>query len=163
MTTPAELRQQASMKNQEAIDSFERCDTDGALSQWASGLTARRLLLEADILERGGVSKFITLFTVEGEFQPAVVIEGKYGKSWMILDAEGKRTGQYVTFMPKRRETLAKKGFVEGYAMFPAKADYHEGSGGLVGVTVKSKKTVPHHFPPQSIVTTDRWAEEEEK
>ena len=52
MTTKAdELRQQAKEAHQRSIDPFERCDTDGFLSQWASDCSARLLLEEADLAE----------------------------------------------------------------------------------------------------------------
>ena len=157
--TPTELRAQAAQKDQDARDSFERCDTDGALSQWASGMNAQRLRLEADIVERGGVSEFLTLFTLDGKFQPAKAIQTQYGMRWMLLDSDGKRTGQFLPYHPARRSTLAKHGYVEGYACFPAKADYREGRGGLVTVSVTTIKTVPDHFEPTEVVTVDRWDE----
>jgi hypothetical protein len=156
-TTATELRTEAARHYQDAADSFERCDTDGFLSQWASGQTARLRLLEADLVEAGGVSKFIALFTTEGQWVPAKVIDGKYGKSWMLLDAEGKRTGEYVPFLPKRRETLAKRGYCEGYVMRPARAE-------IVGTTyfncrASAIPTDSDWDAPVSIVTPDRFAD----
>jgi hypothetical protein len=55
MDTATELRQQATKHAQDAIDSFDRCDTDGFLSQWASGVMSQKKSLEADLLEAGGV------------------------------------------------------------------------------------------------------------
>lgn len=162
-TTPDQLRTEAADLRQEARDSFERCDTDGFLSQWASGLGAYRKEAEAELIERGGVSEFLTLFDLDGNWVPCRMVEGKYGKSWMILDADGKRTGEYVPYLPKRRDTLAKRGYVEGRAMFPARIDYIETGAGLTGVRVGSIRTTRDHVPPTSIVTADRWAAKEGK
>lgn len=161
MKTSAELRAEAARHDQEAHDSFERCDTDGALSQWASGLSAQKARLEADLIDKGGVSEFLTLFDLEGHYQPAVPINSRYGMRWMLLDAKGERTGEYLPYHPARRETLAKRGYVEGYAVFPAKADYRDGGTGLTGVSVRVVKRVPHYAEPVEVVTTDRWKEEE--
>lgn len=161
MKTADELRAEASQHEQDARDSFERCDTDGALSQWASGLSAQRKRVEADLIEAGGVSEFLTLFDLEGNYQPAVAIESRYGLRWMLLDADGNRTGEFLPWLPKRRDTLAKRGYVEGYAMFPAKADFVEGRGGLVGVSVRVRKACAHHALPVEVVTVDRWKEDE--
>lgn len=159
----AQLRSEAADLRQEARDSFERCDTDGFLSQWASGLGAYRKEAEAELIERGGVSEFLTLFDLDGNWVPCRMVEGRYGKSWMILDADGKRTGEFVPYLPKRRDTLAKRGYVEGRAMFPARIDYIETGGGVMGVRVGSIRTCRDHVPPTSIVTVDRWAAKEGK
>jgi hypothetical protein len=155
--TPDELRAQARQHDQDAYDSFERCDTDGALSQWASGINAQRLRLQADIVERGGVSCFLTLFTLDGRFQPAKPIETRYGWRWMLLDDEGKRTGEFLPYLPARRDTLAKRGYLEGHAYFPAKADCVGGKS-ITSVSVVSVKTVADHIAPTEIDNTDRWA-----
>lgn len=60
-----------------------------------------------------------------------------------------------------RAETLAKHGFVEGYAWFPAKADFIDHGTGITGVRVATKKTVAEHVPPTTIASVDRWAEDE--
>jgi hypothetical protein len=151
------LRAEAIRHQQEAIDSFNRCDTDGALSQWASGLTSRHKMAEADLLERGGVSEFLTLFDLDGNFVPAKIIQTQYGSRWMVLDAEGRKTGEFLPVTPKRRDTLAKRGYCEGYAMFPAAVGYAEGRGGLVTVSVRSFKTCKDHEPPTEVISADRF------
>lgn len=157
----ARLRTEAAAHWQERADSFERCDTDGFLSQWASGLTAQHRSAEARLLEDGGVAEFITLFDLDGNWVPSRLVEGKYGTSWMVLDETGKRTGVYVPYLPKRRDTLAKRGYVEGYAMFPAKIDYVGGQGGAATVRVGRVRTSRDHEPPVRVVTVDRWAAKE--
>jgi hypothetical protein len=157
--TAEQLRLEAKAHDAEAIASFERCDTDGALSQWSSGLNAQRARLQADIVDAGGVAKFPALFTLDGEYVPAKRIEGQWGPRWMVLDADGNRTGEYLPYFPKRRDTLAKKGYVEGFVLRPARADYAEGRGGLVTVYVTSKATDGGWVTPVSIVTADRWAD----
>src|SRR5690606_26317917 len=57
-----ELREMARGRDREAADSFDRCDTDGALSQWASGINAQKYRLQADIAENGGMWEFPALF-----------------------------------------------------------------------------------------------------
>ena len=156
--TPEQLRAEADAFDQEAAASFERCDTDGFLSQWAMGLGASRKRMEATLAEEGGVSDFLALFTTDGEWVPAKMIQGTYGPRWMVLDHEGRRTGQYLNYHSVRRQTLAKHGFVEGYVTRPAHIDY-------VGETHTSVRPVrlPSDRPwdaPLAIVTADRWAEE---
>lgn len=153
--TPTELRDQARELERAAFDSFERCDTDGFLSQWGFRLSADRLRLQAKIVEDGGTALFRTLFRLDGTFQPAVEINARYGMRWMVLDQDGVRTGQYLPWAPVRRDTLAKHGFVEGTARFPAMAKIkgHD----MMSCGACSVKTVLHHEPPVEVITADRW------
>jgi hypothetical protein len=153
--TPTDLRDEARKLEREAFDSFERCDTDGALSQWGLRLSADRLRLQAKIVEEGGTAPFRTLFRLDGTFQPAVEIEGKWGWRWMVLDQDGVRTGQYLPWAPVRRDTLAKHGFVEGIARFPAKAAIR--GKDMISCSEVAVKTVLHHEPPVEVITADRW------
>jgi hypothetical protein len=136
-TTPAELRAEAARHDQAAADSFERCDTDGFMSQWASGLTASKLRLEASIQENGGKAEFPALFDLDGNLVAAKLIDGKYGLVWGILASDDPRsqiTG-WVSAFPKRESTMTKKGYREGTVLAPARAD-------LVGANVCSVHAV---------------------
>ena len=62
MTTAKEYRKMAEDAEQQSADSFERCDTDGFLSQWASGLTAQKYRLQANIEDNGGAAWFVGLY-----------------------------------------------------------------------------------------------------
>jgi hypothetical protein len=162
--TAAEFRAKAAELTAERAAIWERSDTDGFVSAWAAGLGAEKAMMEAELAERGGTSDFIALFTTEGEWVPAKVIDGKWGRSWMVLDSTGKRTGEYLPYHPARRSTLAKKGYVEGYATWPAYIGYSGGTGtglsGACSVRPRRLRRGYDHTPPVAIVTTDRWAEE---
>jgi hypothetical protein len=98
MTTtqaPESLRRQAAEADARAFESFERCDTDGYLSQWASQVTARELRAKADLAEAGGRWEFPALFNLDGEQVPAKLVQTRYGLSWMLLDAEGRCAGWF--------------------------------------------------------------------
>lgn len=157
--TAEQLRLEASAHDAEAIASFDRCDTDGALSQWSSTLNAQKARLLADIVDAGGVAKFPALFTLDGEYVPAKRIEGNWGPRWMVLDTEGVRTGVYLPYFPTHRWTLAKRGYCEGFVLRPASAGFSEGRGGLVTVYAHKYATDGGWIAPVSIVTADRWAD----
>lgn len=162
MTTATEFRAEAAAHAAEAAASFERCDTDGFVSQWSSGLAASAASLNAAIVERGGWSEFPALFNLTGEFVPAKRIEGTYGPRWLVLDADGKSTGVFLTYFPKRRATLADKGYTEGWVKRPSKADYWAppGARGLAGATSVRVMSVPTDRPwdpPLEVVTVDRF------
>lgn len=149
----------AIQKEQDAHDSFDRCDTDGALSQWASGINAQRLYMEADIAENGGLWEFPALFDTEGNLVPAKLIDGKFGDCWMLLDSEGQATGEFVGAFPARRSTIFKKGYLQGTVLRPARATVMSGKGGAATAWTA---IVPKGDPmdePAKIVCTDIWAD----
>jgi hypothetical protein len=88
--TADELRAQAAQHEQDAADSFERCDTDGFVSQWASGVNAQKARYEADLVEAGGIATFaVDELYCDGEKIAARKIGGRYGDCF-VLDAEVK-------------------------------------------------------------------------
>jgi hypothetical protein len=160
--TPEELRAEADRHLQAREDSWNRSDTDGFLSQWASGLAAQRASRAAAIAENDGLAEFPALFRLDGTWVPARVIDGRYGRSWMILDEDGKATGEFLTYRPKRRTTNARKGYTEGTVLRPAVAAYGGRGRGLSGSAwVETRPTDRPTDPPVRIVTTDRFADDE--
>lgn len=160
--TPAELDRMAAEQHAIAMDSWERSDTDGCLTQWAANLTGRQYARQAQIAENGGMAEFPALFTLTGEWVPAKAIQTRYGTRWMVLDSDGNRTGEFLPHLPARRRTLADKGYLEGYALWPAKAVVSGTGKGLSGLTtchVATVKACADHVPPAEITTTDRWAD----
>lgn len=153
--TAPDLRAQAAAHEAEARASFERCDTDGALSQWASGISARQLRLQADIEDNGGFWEFPALFDLDGNWVPARVIDGRYGPCWMILNENGEATGEFAPFRPARKSTLEKRGYRQGIATRPAKADTGS-NGSVVSVYVYARPLTPAHVAPASIVSDGR-------
>lgn len=121
----AELRETARGNDREAAESFDRCDTDGALSQWASGITAQKYRLRADVAENGGMWPFPALFDLEGHLVPAREVYGQYGTFWSLLDPEGNRTGQTFNESQAQNEKIrlrndARKGYYVGTVLAPA-------------------------------------------
>lgn len=157
--TPDQLRDMARQKYQDAVDSFERCDTDGALSQWASGLAGDRLHKEADIAENGGLWEFPALFDTEGNLVPAKLIEGKYGMCWMLLDSDGDATGEFIGAFPARRSTMFKKGYLEGTVKRPARVKIGARKGGMATAYTMIVPADDVMDAPVEIVTTDNWAD----
>ena len=158
----AELRANAAASDAARAESFERCDTDGFVTQWALGLSAQKDRMQARIVEDGGLASFLTLFTVDGEWTPCKRIEGRYGPRWLVLDTEGNSTGVFLPYQPRKRSTLAAKGYCEGYGMFPAKADYWAppGARGLSGATsvrLVAVRTGDWKEPPAEILSVDRF------
>ena len=134
MSTPAELREQAATADRARQESWDRSDTDGFVSQWASGLTANKLRLEAEVIENDRVWQFPALFDLDGNRARAKLHNGGYGPCWMFCDSNDRPTGKFITAFPARESTMAKKGYREGMEDAPAKAEIMGGSGtGLAG------------------------------
>ena len=141
MTDTAQaLRDKADAADQAAADSFDRSDTDGFVSQWASTTQARLYRVQADLAEAGNVHEFPALFTTDGELVAAKRIETRYGYAWGLLpsdDPRGRFTGWFnpskAQDPAKRQAADARKGYQVGTVLAPAAAKL-EGSGrGLAG------------------------------
>ena len=79
-------RAEAAADDREAYESFERCDTDGFLSQWAKGLTAQQKRLQAQLIENGGVTTMRGPVTADGQPVRFRDVETRYGRKWLVLD-----------------------------------------------------------------------------
>jgi hypothetical protein len=129
--SPAELREYARKCRIRAIESWERSDTDGFLSQAASTVTAEIYETQAAIVDTGGRRPFPALFDLEGNQVPAVRFEGQYGMAWKLLDPhapDSRRVLGYFNESKARKPGVArmndaKKGYYVGRAMAPAVAD----------------------------------------
>lgn len=131
-------RADAARHDQEAYDSFERSDTDGFVSQWASGVSGKKARLQAEIDEAGGMAEFPALLDAEGNRVQAKLIDSRHGPVWVRCDDEG----EFVRDSSGKPEFLGKKrmrelGYTEGKEMAPAKAVTWAppGATGLSGAT----------------------------
>ncbi|QBI56818.1 hypothetical protein [Streptomonospora litoralis] len=123
------LREQAAQQRREAAASFERCDTDGFLSQWCAQRLGDELELQAAIEEAGGTAVFLAVFDLEGVLVPAKAVDTRYGPAWGLLpddDPRGRFTGWFRESQARdpatAKATDAKKGFFVGYVRAPARA-----------------------------------------
>lgn len=91
--TAAEHAAKAAQCAQSAYDSFERCDTDGFLSQWASNLTSNLHRAKAEIAARGGKHHFTGLY--EGDRRVAArMIDTQFGDAWLLREDEAAKFGR---------------------------------------------------------------------
>lgn len=138
MTTKAdELRKQAKEAYQRSIDSFDRCDTDGFLSQWASDCAGRLLEVEADLAEHDYLWNFNTLGDKDGNLIPNKKIKTKYGYAYAIFgsfeDLE-KRDVQILEWVGTSEKVIAKKGYT------------------LIRVQTKGKAVLGEGFTPSAYI-----------
>lgn len=137
-STPQELRARAAQEDRAAYESFERCDTDGALSQWGHQVCAQKYRLEADIRQNDGRWEFPALFDLDGTLIAAKYLMTRYGSAFGILASDDPDSEIIRWFNPSqalredtRRRNDARKGFYVGRVLAPARAD-------LTGATLVS-------------------------
>lgn len=145
------IREEAREHDRRAAESWQRSDTDGFVSQWASGLSAQEARFQADIVEAGGVWEFPALLdAATGERVKAKIVRvpGFHGgtvSKWIVLDDADNALEWVPAFKSGPRSKLAKLGLVEGREKAPAKAALGGGSGrglsGAASVHVIAKRT----------------------
>lgn len=122
----------ANQYKQDAQDSFERSDTDGFLSQWASGMMSNLEYRKYEIAENGGKSYFPALFDLEGNLVPAKLISTQYGSAWGLLEDEDNVESRFIGYFnpsnaqddERARKNNAKKGYYVGEVMADAYATH---------------------------------------
>jgi len=73
-------------------ESFERSDTDGFVSQWASGINANLNHEKARISRQEGLDTFSGLYSGDTRVR-AKIVNGRYGSVWFIDDCDRQLTG----------------------------------------------------------------------
>lgn len=82
-----EMRERAAGADRRREESFQRCDTDGFLTQWAHGKMSTLAHRKMQILENGGKAEFPGLY--EGDRRvKAKMLEGDYGYYWLLHESE---------------------------------------------------------------------------
>lgn len=127
----AKLRAKATGNYKEAGDSFDRCDTDGFLSQHSLGITASLYNTQALILENGGAD-FPGLF--EGDRRVnAKIVPGKFGSVWLLSDTEEARFGRRFVPTGERSRVQKQLGLDQRQEFAPAWAKLESNGTGLSG------------------------------
>lgn len=153
--TPEQLREEAKRLNQASRESFERSDTDGFLSQWASDITASKKRLEANLIEAGGVAEFPALFDNKGNLiADAREVHTRYGWAWVHGNSQWFNPSNART-AAKRRENNAKKGYYEGRVKAKARAEIVGSGTGLSGAANARPAIVPLKNRDGSMMITE--------
>ena len=151
--TAQELKARAAAHARAAGDSFERSDTDGALTQWAHGVNGERDLLASEIAENGGYHRFPALFDRNGALVHAREIETRHGWRWLITDPRDPNgPGQWfresgAKDWRKRLAFNASKGYFVGSVLLPAVAVTRGSGTGLSGACSVRAVAVPANGP----------------
>lgn len=115
--TPKEWRALANVSARAKDDSFDRCDTDGFLSQWAHGLSAQLFEAKARVSEANGMMDFPGLFlSVTGERMKAKLLNRPtYGRPWVSESVwRVEMANGAVVWIPAFKKGRASKMFKNG-------------------------------------------------
>lgn len=138
--TADQWRQRAADARRGAAESWERSDTDGALSQWASGLSAREYDAWAELAENDYQAEFPALFDTDGNLLDAREVETRYGWAWLIRNPDG-TISWFNPSQARKGATRLKndkaKGYTIGTVIMDAYADLAGGSIMSVSVVVR--------------------------
>lgn len=145
----AELRAKAADCYKREQESFERSDTDGFLSQWASSITARKYLAEADLIDAGGTVETRALFNLDGTVASTHNGWNNFGEYWVLNEAAAARYGKRF-FNPSKAQDQAKaynadkrKGFTVGTVKVRGYVDIVGSGRGLSGAASATVATLP--------------------
>jgi hypothetical protein len=156
--TPQELRDRAAAHDGKAVESFERCDTDGFVSQWADGISSERDRLAAKIMEDNGYHRFAALFDSTGALINAWEFETRLGWAWKITGPDGAVRWVKESRAQNWRSRIkanARKGFFVGSVLLPAHAVTRGGGKGLSGACNVRAVAVPVHRDYRDYVILD--------
>lgn len=105
-----ELAADARRRNNE---SWERSDTDGALSQWALSVQEREYLEWADLAERDYIQAY-TALAKDGKLVPFKEIDTKYGWCYAVFESfeeAQKIDGKIIQFVGTGDRAVKNKGY----------------------------------------------------
>jgi hypothetical protein len=133
------LDEEAAAAYQAKADSFDRCDTDGFLSQWASGITGDLKRTQREILKNGGYAVFPVLVDGDGNIVSTETrsFQNKYDYSWdrkwLVPDSIADGLGRKWIPTGKTSRIQKQLGLHEETRWFPAYAKIEGRGTGLAG------------------------------
>lgn len=136
---PAALRQMAADAHRRSEESFQRCDTDGFLSQWASDITGRQYSMQAEIAEAGGRAPFSGLYDGDRRVAARLIEQPKFNAPWITIYVWRLRADEAATygrrFVPSGRNSRVQRqlGLCERRELAPAMAAIGGRGKGLSG------------------------------
>lgn len=150
-------------------ESWERSDTDGAASQWSSGIMAEHHRMEADLIAKGGKTEFSALFDKDGNMVPAKRVNmpdrfnpGRTKTAWGVLSDPKDPSSPIKEWinesssgnMKTQEAYLAKKGYTMGTVRVPA---YVTERGDGINVRSVYERKDRGFSPDAEVVTKNRY------
>lgn len=119
MHTAQQYRESAAKHIEAERESFERCDTDGFMSQWAHSMSAQLDEAKAEIVENGNSSVFVGLY--DGDRRVAAkIIQTRFGSTWLLSDEEANKYGRKFVAIGAKSRVQKQLGLRERKEVAPA-------------------------------------------
>lgn len=111
--TAEQYRALAKDAHQRRIESFERCDTDGYLSQFALDVTSSCYRVAAELAERDWKDSWHTLADMDGNLVPCREIETKYGWAYGVYRTfeDAQNCGEIIQWVGTSGRAAKNKGY----------------------------------------------------
>lgn len=146
----AQLGQEQRRRSEQARESFERCDTDGFLSQWADQLGSAEAGCGIQLAENGGYTVTKVLLDAEtGEIASTHAKWGDWGPYWVLNDAAANKAGKRFVNESQAQKlstfqaNMRKKGYTVGTAEVRGEVKIVGGGMGLAGAANCRAAIVP--------------------
>jgi hypothetical protein len=133
------LLAQSAAQDRARAESFERCDIDGFVSQWAHGINADKARMEVQILRNGGYAQFWVLLDADDNViadrmhwfqnQYSFAWQGK----WRLGDDDAAKYGRRWVPVGDNSRVQKQLGLREEKRWFPAFAKIVAEGNGLSG------------------------------
>tara|TARA_Y100001963_G_scaffold18693_1_gene23589 strand:+ start:1426 stop:1917 length:492 start_codon:yes stop_codon:yes gene_type:complete len=133
-----DYRDRAQAQRDRERESFERSDTDGFLSQWASGITARLNDCKARLVEDGRMAQFVGLYQGDRRVRAKLVqVANRYNggtdQKWVVDDGDPVCATRKWIPAGKRSRVQKAIGLCERVELAPAWACIDGSGTGLAG------------------------------
>jgi hypothetical protein len=111
--TAEQYRKMSDDAHQRKIESFERCDTDGFLSQFALDAMSSVYRAAADLVEQDWKDCWETLADMDGNLVPCREIETKYGMAYGVYASfeDAQNYGEIIKWVGRGARAAKNKGY----------------------------------------------------
>jgi hypothetical protein len=111
--TAEQYRALADEAHQRRIESFERCDTDGFLSQFALDIQVSEYMKWAHLAENDFQDTFETLADMDGNLVPCRFIKTQFGYAYGVYASfeEAQNCGKIIKWVGTGNRTAKNKGY----------------------------------------------------
>ncbi len=111
--TAEEYRALADEAHQRRIESFERCDTDGFLSQFALDIQVSEYMRWAELAENDFQDTFETLADMDGNLVPCRFIKTQFGFAYGVYASfeEAQNCGKIIKWVGTGERAAKNKGY----------------------------------------------------
>lgn len=123
-----DFRQNAKDCARRSQESWERSDTDGFLSQWASDSMARHCDACANLCDTQGIQTRKALFRLDGSLASTQLVSTQYGVAWRTTDGQWVNPSHAKKGVTRYRN-LKAKGYTLGTVRIRCGVFQRSGSG----------------------------------